>query len=45
MSEYATEEERWEDLREPGLEAAAPDDFAAPDDEDGGFTEVGADGS
>lgn len=44
MSEYASEEERWEDLREPGLEPAAPDGFVPDEGEDGGFTEV-ADGS
>ena len=44
MSEYASEEERWDDLREPGLEPAAPDGFSPGEGEDGGFTEV-ADGS
>lgn len=44
MSEYASEEERWEDLREPGLEPTAPDGFSPDGGEDGGFTEV-ADGS
>lgn len=44
MSEYASEEERWEDLREPGLEPAAPDGFTPGESEDGGF-EVVADGS
>ena len=41
MSEYADEEERWEDLREAGLEAAAPDDFEPNECEDRGFVEVG----
>ena len=45
MSKYGSEEERWEDLREPGLEAAAPDGFEVAADEDGGFEEVSADGS
>ena len=44
MSEYASREERWEDLREPGLGPAAPDGFSPDEGEDGGFTEV-ADGS
>ena len=45
MSEYASEEERWEDLREPGYEPAAPDDFEPREGEDSGFREVGADGA
>lgn len=45
MSEYATEEERWEDLREPGYEPAAPDDFRPRKGEDEGFEEVGANGA
>lgn len=44
MSEHASEEERCEDLREPGLEPAPPDGFAPGEGEDGGF-EVVADGS
>lgn len=40
MSEYADEEERWKDLREAGLEAAAPDDFEPDEGEDHGFVEV-----
>lgn len=32
---------RWEELREPGREAAAPDDFEPGVSEDDGFEEVG----
>ena len=45
MSEYASEEERWEDLRKSGYEPAAPSDFKPDDGEDSGFKEVGADGA
>ncbi len=44
MSEYASEEERCEDLHKPGLELAATDGFSPGEDEDGGFTKV-SDGS
>lgn len=40
MSEHASEEERREDLREPGSEPTAPDGFSPGEGEDGGFTEV-----
>ena len=44
MSEHASEEERWEDPREPGLEPAVPDGFSPGEGEDGGFAEM-SDGS
>ncbi len=40
--EYASEEERWEDLRDHGGEAAAPDGREPREGEDGGFEEVSA---
>ena len=44
MSELDAEQARWEELREPGFEPAAPDGFAPAAGEDGGFEEVAADG-
>ena len=41
MGEYASEEERWEALRDRGGEAAAPEGFSPEDGEDD-FEEVGA---
>ena len=41
--EFSSEEERWEALRAPGAEAAAPDGWEPDEGEDGGFEEV-ADG-
>ena len=41
MNEYADEEERWEDLRTAGLEAAAPDYFEPDEGEVRGFVEAG----
>ena len=35
------ERARWEELREAGREAAAPDDFEPDEGEDDGFEEVG----
>ena len=43
MSEYASEEERWEELREPGYEPAMPSDFKPEEGGDAGFKEVGDD--
>lgn len=37
MSEYASEEERWEELREPGCEPDTPSDFKPEEGEDAGF--------
>ena len=39
----ASDDERahWEELREAGREAAAPDDFEPDEGEDDGFEEVG----
>lgn len=49
MSEYASEEERWEELREPGYEPgyepATPSDFKPEEGEDAGFKEVSANGA
>lgn len=44
MSEYGSEEERWEDPRAPGYEPAVPSDFRLEESEDAGFEEVGARG-
>lgn len=45
MSEYASEEERWEELREPGYEPAPLSDFKPEEGEDAGFKEVSANGA
>lgn len=45
MSEYASEEERWEELREPGYEPATPSDFKPEEGEGAGFKEVSANGA
>ena len=45
MGEYATEEERWESLHEPGYEPAAPSDFKPQEGEDTGFKEVDSNGA
>lgn len=45
MSEYASEEERWENLRVPGYELAAPSGFKPEEGGDAGFKEVGANGA
>ena len=45
MSEYVSEEEPWEDLREPGYKPAAPSDFRPEEGEGAGFEEVGANGA
>lgn len=45
MSEYASEEERREDPREPGYEPAAPSDFRPEEGEGAGFEEVSANGA
>lgn len=34
MNEYASEEERWEELREPGYEPDTPSDFKPEEGED-----------
>lgn len=44
-SEYATKEERWENLREPGYELAAPSDFKPQEGEGTGFKEVDSNGA
>lgn len=41
MSDYATEEERWQALRIEGQEAAAPDDWEPTDDDEVEVTEDG----
>ena len=45
MSEYASEEERWEELREPGCEPDTPSDFKPEEGEGAGFKEVSANGA
>ncbi len=41
MAASAAERARWEELREAGREAAAPDDFEPDEGEDDGFEEAG----
>ena len=41
MADSEAERARWEELREPGREAAAPDDFEPGVGEDDGFEEAG----
>ena len=41
MADSDAERARWEELREEGREAAAPDDFEPGVGEDDGFKEVG----
>lgn len=40
MAASDDERARWEELREAGREAAAPDNFEPDEGEDGGFEEV-----
>lgn len=40
MADSESERARWEELREAGREAAAPDDFEPGEGEDEGFEEV-----
>lgn len=41
MADSDAERARWEELREEGREAAAPDDFEPDEGEDDGFEEMG----
>lgn len=41
MAASDDERARWEELREAGREAAAPDDFEPDESENDGFEEVG----